>query len=260
MPPLKILILGGTGEASALAGLLAGDPRFSPMLSLAGVTASPRLPDIPWRSGGFGGVAGLTRYIQVQNIQAVIVATHPFAVQMRANAAAAGRATQIPLLFIERPAWQAQQGDDWREFANMAQAATALGDTPRRVLLTIGRKDLTPFAAAPWHDYLIRSVDAPPPETLPPRAKIITARGPFTLEEDQRLLAEHRIEVIVTKNSGGTATESKLHAARALGLLVIMVARPQWPDVSGVNAAKAEDAPGALAWLETLHQTTLRGA
>jgi precorrin-6A/cobalt-precorrin-6A reductase len=260
MPPLKILILGGTGEASALAKLLTGDPRFSPMLSLAGVTASPRLPDIPWRSGGFGGVAGLIRYIEEQSIQALIVATHPFAVQMRANAAAAGRATQIPLLFIERPSWQAQQGDSWQEVADMTRAAAALGNTPRRVLLTIGRKDLAPFTGAPWHDYLIRSVDAPPPETLPPHAKIITARGPFTQIEDQQLLAKHRIEVIVTKNSGGTATESKLHAALALGLPVIMVARPEWPDVTGLNATKAEDAPGALAWLETQHHATLRGA
>ena len=142
----------------------------------------------------------------------------------------------------------------------MTQAATALGNTPRRVLLTIGRKDLSPFAAAPWHEYLIRSVDAPPPESLPRCAKIITARGPFTQIDDQQLLTEHSIEVIVTKNSGGAATESKLHAARALGLPVIMVARPEWPDVTDLNATKAEDAADALAWLETLHHATLRGA
>ncbi len=238
-----------------MAALLAGDARFDPMLSLAGVTKTPRPPPIPWRSGGFGGFPGLTQYLTQNGIGALIVATHPFAVQMRANAAAAALATQTPVLFIERPAWQPQPGDNWREVPDMAHAATALGCTPRRVLLTIGRKDLHPFAAAPWHEYFIRSVDAPPPEALPPKAKIITARGPFTAADDRQLLTGHHIEIIVTKNSGGTATVAKLHAARALGLPVVMVARPAWPDTSG---GKSENAAGALAWLETLHHATRR--
>jgi precorrin-6A/cobalt-precorrin-6A reductase len=252
MPPLKILILGGSSEASALAALLAHDARFDATLSLAGRTTTPRLPEIPWRSGGFGGVAGLIRYITDNAVQALIVATHPFAVQMRQNAVAAMRVSQIPLLMIERPAWHAAAGDRWTEVADMTQAAAALGVPPRRVLLTIGRKDLAPFAAAPWHDYVIRSVDAPPPELLPPRAKIITARGPFTQEADRQMLIEERIAVIVTKNSGGNATEAKLLAARKLGLPVVMVARPLWPDVTGLDAGTAEDAAGALRWLETL--------
>jgi precorrin-6A/cobalt-precorrin-6A reductase len=257
MPQLKILILGGTGEASALADLLALDSRFIPTLSLAGRTAAPRLPDIPWRSGGFGGVTGLTRYLVENGVQALIVATHPYAAQMRQNAVAAIRDVKIPLLMIERPAWQAAQGDDWAEVLDMPQAAAALGQTPRRVLLTIGRKDLAPFATAPWHDYVIRSVDAPPPESLPPRAKIITARGPFTQASDRQMLTGERIEVIVTKNSGGAATQSKLLAARELGIPVIMVARPAWPDVSGLNAGKTADAAGALRWLENLHHATV---
>jgi precorrin-6A/cobalt-precorrin-6A reductase len=253
MPPLKILILGGSSEASALATLLAQDPRFNPTLSLAGRTLAPLPPKIPWRSGGFGGIAGLTRYLADNAIQALIVATHPFAVQMRQNAVAAARKTKLPLLMIERPAWAPGPGDNWTEVPDMAQAAAALGTTPRRVLLTIGRKDLASFVAAPWHDYVIRSVDAPPPESLPPSAKIITARGPFTQTADRNMLLEEGIERIVTKNSGGSATESKLLAARELGLPVIMVARPPWPDVSGLDAGKAEDAPGALRWLAALH-------
>jgi precorrin-6A/cobalt-precorrin-6A reductase len=252
MPPLKVLILGGTSEASALAALLAEDARFRPVLSLAGRTAAPVLPAIPWRIGGFGGVAGLTRYIADHSMQALVVATHPFAAQIRQNAVTAARRTKIPLLMIERPAWREQKSDRWTEVADMVQAAAALGRGPRRVLLTIGRKDLAPFAAAPWHDYVIRSVDAPPPEILP-RAKIIAARGPFTLEDDRRLLHEERIEVIVTKNSGGTATQSKLLAAREIRIPVIMVARPPWPDVTGLDAARVTDAAGALRWLEARH-------
>jgi precorrin-6A/cobalt-precorrin-6A reductase len=253
MPPCNILILGGTGEAAALANLLAGDDRFNPVLSLAGRTIAPRLPPIPWRSGGFGGVQGLARYLVENHVQALIVATHPFAVQMRQNAIAAIRAVNIPVLMIERPAWQAGDGDRWIEVPDMTQAAAALGSVPRRVLLTIGRQDLAPFAAAPWHDYTIRSVDAPPPESLPPGAKIITARGPFTEAADRQMLNQARIEVIVTKNSGGTATEGKLHAARALGITVVMVARPPWPDTSGLDAGTAMDAPGAMCWLRQLH-------
>lgn len=253
MSQLRILLLGGTGEASALALLLVGDPRFAPMLSLAGRTKAPVLPVIPSRIGGFGGAAGLAHYLQDQAIQSLVVATHPFAAQIRQNAVDAARATGTPLLLIERPAWERQAGDRWTEVADMVQAAAALGPAPRRVLLTIGRKDLAPFVAAPWHDYVIRSVDAPPAELLPPHAHLITARGPFTLEDDRRLLREARIEMIVTKNSGGTATQSKLAAARELGLPVIMVARPPWPDVSGLDAARVSNAEGALAWLAACH-------
>ena len=253
MPQLRILLLGGTGEASALAGLLADEPSFSAVLSLAGRTKAPVLPAIQCRIGGFGGAAGLARYLTDNAIQVLVVATHPFATQIRQNAVAAARMTGTTLLMIERPAWHRQTGDRWTEVLDMDQAAAALGPTPRRVLLTIGRKDLAPFAAAPWHEYVSRSVDAPPPETLPPHAKIITARGPFTLADDRRMLHEERIEVIVTKNSGGTATQSKLAAARELGLKVIMVARPPWPDMTGLDAARVSDALGARRWLEACH-------
>jgi precorrin-6A/cobalt-precorrin-6A reductase len=256
MSPLKFLILGGTSEASALVRLLADDIRFSAVLSLAGRTKAPVLPAIPCRIGGFGGASGLAHYLQDNAIQALVVATHPFAAQIRQNAVTAARETKTPLLLIERPAWLQEAGDRWTEVADMAQAAAALGSTPRRVLLTVGRKDLAPFAAAPWHDYVIRSVDAPPPEMLPPRAKFFAARGPFTLENDRRMLQEERIEVIVTKNSGGAATQSKLTAARACKIPVIMVARPPWPDVTGLDAARVTDAAGALLWVEARHNAT----
>jgi precorrin-6A/cobalt-precorrin-6A reductase len=253
MSTLKILVLGGSSEASALAALLADDPRFDAILSLAGRTVAPVLPAIACRIGGFGGASGLAHYLQDNAIQALVVATHPFATQIRDNAVTAAGGTKTPLLMIERPAWQAQKSDRWTEMADMAQAATALGPTSRRVLLTIGRKDLLPFAAAPWHDYVIRSVDAPPPEFLPPGAKTITARGPFKLEDERRMLHAERIEVIVTKNSGGTATQAKLIAARERDIPVILVARPPWPDVTGLDAASVTDAAGALNWLEARH-------
>lgn len=254
MPPLRVLILGGAGEAAALADALASDGRFEPTLSLAGRTRSPRLPTIAWRIGGFGGVEGLIRHLGENGVRALIVATHPFAAQMRRHAVEAVRAVPMPLLMIDRPAWRAGDGDDWTTVADMTQAALTLGRDPRRVLLTIGRKDLAPFVAAPWHAYVVRSVDTPPPESLPPGAEVITARGPFDEDDDRRLLIDRRIEVIVTKNSGGAATEAKLRAARGLGLPVIMVERPAPPDLRGLVVTTVTDAAGALDWLETLHQ------
>lgn len=207
------------------------------------------MPQIPVRIGGFGGVEGLRNYLRAEQVEAVVVATHPFAVQMRAHAVEALRGMKMPLLMIERPEWLAGPGDHWTPVADMRRAAAALGSARRRVFLTVGRKDLAPFAAAPWHDYLIRSVDAPPPECLPQGARIVTARGPFDESLERQMLLGERIEVIVTKNSGGAATQAKLAAARALGLPVIMVARPDWPDVSGLEAAVATEAAGALRWL-----------
>lgn len=248
MDPLRVLLLGGTTEASRLGHLLSPEPDLAPMLSLAGRTRAPRLPPIPHRIGGFGGIPGLIAFLEAERIGALIDATHPFAAQMSRHAAAAAKACDVPLLAIRRPPWRPQAGDRWTEIADMAAAAAALGPVPRRVFLTIGRQDLAPFAAAPQHHYLIRSVDAPPAEALPPRAEVISARGPFDEAAEAALLSAHAIEVLVTKNSGGTATAAKLAAARRLGLPVIMVARP--PVAEEVETVETPEA--ALAWLLAL--------
>ena len=251
---MRVLILGGTTEASAIARALAGDARFQPVLSLAGRTRAPVPPPVPWRTGGFGGVAGLAAYLQTEGMQALINATHPFAARISRNAAEAASAAAIPHLAVLRPAWTAQPGDCWTMVPGMAAAVDALGTQPRRVLLTVGQQELAPFAAAPWHDYLIRSVEPPPPALLPPGARSFTARGPFSEDDERRLLQDERIQAIVTKNSGGAATAAKLAAARALNLEVIMVARPPAPSgtVPGADAV--------LAWLHQLAAGCDRGA
>ena len=248
---MRVLILGGTSEASALARALAGDARFQPMLSLAGRTRSPIPPPIPWRVGGFGGTDGLAAYLRAERIGALVDATHPFAAQMTRNAVAAGRLAGVPLLAICRPPWQPAPDDRWTTVPDMRAAAEALGRSPRRVFLTVGQQDLAPFAAMPWHWYLIRSVDPPDPAALPPRAEVIAARGPFAETAERRLLEQHGIDILVTKNSGGRATESKLIAARALGLPVVMVDRPEPLPILSVP-----DAEAALDWLMRLHGAT----
>lgn len=170
----------------------------------------------------------------------LVDATHPFATRITANAAAAASASGIPLLRIRRPPW-----DEAGTLAadDMAHAARLLGTAPRRVLLTVGRLDLAPFG--PPHAYWVRSVDPPPAALLPPGAVAIAARGPFALAAERALLGELRIDTLVTKNAGGTATAAKLEAARALGCRIVMVRRPPEPELPHVVA----DAHQALSWL-----------
>lgn len=254
-PPLNLLILGGSSEASDLARRIAPDPRYAATLSFAGRTRNPILPPIPCRIGGFGGAHGLAAYLRDHAIDALIDATHPFAARITANAAQAAAITATPLLRIDRPAWQPVAADRWIELPTMAAAAAAIGPTPRRVFLTIGQQDLAPFRATPRHHYLIRSIDPPDPDLIPPDATLITARGPFDEEAERTLLRAHRIDILVTKNAGAAATEAKLAAARSLALPVIMIARPPTPPVDRVETVTA-----ALDWLARLHDAaTPRG-
>ena len=253
---MRVLILGGTTEATQLGNALAGDARFDAVLSLAGRTLRPAPQRLPTRTGGFGGPAGLARWLRAHRVDAVLDATHPFAAQISRNAEAACAETGVALCVVRRPEWQPVAGDSWIVVRDIQEAAAALGPAPRRVLLTIGRKDLASFKAAPQHRYVIRSVDAPPADALPSVSEVITARGPFLEPDERRLLLEHRIEVLVTKNSGGNATQAKLHAARALGLPVVMVARP--PAGSATTVA---DVDAALHWLVDRHVApSARGA
>ncbi|MFB2550236.1 cobalt-precorrin-6A reductase [Ensifer soli] len=239
-----ILVLGGTTEARALAEALAAMPGIKARLSLAGRTADPRPQPLPVVSGGFGGAEGLARYLAAERIDVLIDATHPFAARMSENAAAAAAARGIPLIALRRPEWRAEPGDRWTHVTGMAEAVTALGAAPRRVFLAIGRQQAPAFEAAPQHHYLLRSVD---PVTLEvPSIDYLLDHGPFTLDGETELLLGHRIDVIVTKNSGGTATQAKLVAARRLGLPVIMVAR-QAPPAGVAEVGTVEEALACLA-------------
>jgi precorrin-6A/cobalt-precorrin-6A reductase len=241
--PLRLLILGGTAEASALARLIKGLDWIAPTLSLAGRTSSPVLPPIPARIGGFGGVDGLADYLRREAIDLLIDATHPFANRISANATEAAAIAGVPRLVLQRGPWIRRAGDDWREVGSGRDAAEAIGAVPAHVFLTIGRQDLLPFRErAPQHDYLIRSVDAPGAALLPPKARVITARGPFDEDRERALMERNAIDVLVTKNSGGT--DSKLRAARSLGLPVILIARPMAPTGETVETPDA-----ALAWV-----------
>jgi precorrin-6A/cobalt-precorrin-6A reductase len=251
---MRVLILGGTTEASALAALLAGDARFDTTLSLAGRTSNPRPQPLTTRVGGFGGIEGLVQWLHDEKVDAVIDATHPYAAQMSANALAACTQAGLPLGSIVRPPWQRLEDDSWRVVPTPEAAAVALGKTPLRVFLSLGRQDLHAFAAAPQHRYVARTIEMPEQAALPPNLRILQARGPFDRDSEARLLEKEAIDVIVSKNSGGTATYAKIEAARELDLPVIMIARPDKP--AGHVLGSPEE---AVAWLHGCAPGSRRG-
>lgn len=244
---MRVLVLGGTTESTSLARLLAGDARFDVIVSLAGRTRQPRPQPVAVRSGGFGGADGLAAWLRAERIAAVIDATHPYAAQISANAVAACARTGVTMASIPRPAWQPGPGDRWIEAATPQAAVDALGVAPRRVFLSLGRLELQAFARAPQHHYVARLIEQPEGIALPPRLQLIYARGPFDETAERDLLIAHRIDTIVSKNSGGAATYAKIAAARALSLPVVMIDRPHKPAGTIVP-----DALAARAWLEMM--------
>ncbi|RFU87826.1 cobalt-precorrin-6A reductase [Streptomyces triticagri] len=226
---MHVLILGGTTEARRLAGLLHGTPRLTVTSSLAGRVTSPRLPPGEVRIGGFGGAEGLAGWLRDHRVDALVDATHPFAGTMSFHAAAAATTAGVPLLALRRPGWQPVDGDVWHDAASLEQAAQLLPALGSRVFLTTGRMGLGAFAALTDQWFLVRSVDPPEPPH-PPRTEVLLDRGPFTLAAERELLRRHRIDVVVTKDSGGAATAPKLTAAREAGLPVVVVRRPPVPE------------------------------
>lgn len=243
---MRVLILAGTAEARRLATVLAAQrPELAVVCSLAGRVRAPVLPAGAVRVGGFGGPRGLAHYLRAQRVKAVIDATHPFAERITAAAVAASREVGVPLLVLRRPGWTRQPGDDWHWVATMAEGAQVLPALGRRVFLTIGRGGLAEFAHLDTLWFLVRSVDPPQPPT-PKKMHILLERGPFMAAGERALLREHRIDVLVTKNSGGEMTQAKLLAARELGIPVVIQSRPELP--AGVEVEPT--VPGALCWLE----------
>lgn len=251
---MRILVLGGTQEARHLCERLAQRRDVDVIVSLAGRTAAPPRMPVRARTGGFGGASGLAAYLVDEHVDLLIDATHPYAAIISANAAEAVARAHGRILALRRPPWQQQVGDRWIEVADLQEAVRALGDAPRRVFLAVGRNDLAPFEAAPQHRYLIRSVDPVTPPLRLPHAEYLTARGPFGEAEELALLKQHKIEMIVSKNSGGDSTYGKIVAARALGLEVVMPRRPRLPDVPSVASVDE-----ALAWLDHADLASARG-
>ncbi|MEU0071115.1 cobalt-precorrin-6A reductase [Streptomyces sp. NPDC006332] len=238
-----VLILGGTAEARELAAaLVARSVRVT--TSLAGRVARPGAIAGEVRIGGFGGADGLADWLREQRVDALVDATHPFAESITANAARAAAATGVPALVLRRPGWHPGPADRWYPVASLSAAADLLPRLGRRVFLTTGRLGLAAFADLTDLHFVVRSVEPPQPPS-PPHTEVLLARGPFTVADETALLYDQRIDVLVTKDSGGAATAAKLTAARALRLPVVVVQRPPLPEA----VTTVPDVAGVLAWL-----------
>jgi len=240
---MRVLLLGGTAEARALAKTL--HPDVDIISSLAGRVPDPALPVGPVRIGGFGGVDGLRRWLEDKRIDAVVDATHPFAATMTAHAAEVCAELRMPHLVLARPAWN--PGDALVVEADIEAAETVAQQGYSRIFLTTGRSGVKAFADSDaW--FLIRAVTPLDDALLPRRHQLLLSRGPYDYDDELALLRKHRIDALVTKNSGGDMTRAKLDAAAALGIPVMMVARPPLP--AGVTAVGSVDE--AAEWVARL--------
>ncbi|QLE49829.1 cobalt-precorrin-6A reductase [Nostoc sp. C057] len=246
---MRVLILGGTGDAAELAARVATIQGVDAITSLAGRTREPSVPLGDLRVGGFGGVAGLASYLRAMQIDLLIDATHPFASQISFNAANAANEVGVPRLMLIRPPWEKGSGDRWMEVDSVEAAAASLANQAHRVFLTVGRQELAAFAHLEEIWFLMRMIDPPVDDALVPPGMVLCDRGPFTLNNERQILIDHKIDTIVSKNSGGDATKPKIIAARELGVKVVMVNRPAIPP--GEQVSNVE---GALVWLlDKLH-------
>ncbi|MEH2374409.1 cobalt-precorrin-6A reductase [Nostoc sp.] len=247
---IRVLILGGTGDAAELAARVVTIQGLEAITSLAGRTRKPSVPLGDLRVGGFGGVAGLASYLRGEQIDLLIDATHPFASQISFNAADAAIEVGVPRLMLIRPPWEKVSGDRWIEVDSVEAAAASVANQPQRVFLTVGRQELAAFAHLEKIWFLMRMIDPPSDDALVPPGMILCDRGPFTLNNERQILIHNNIDAIVSKNSGGDATKPKIIAARELGVKVIMVNRPAIPPGEQVT-----DVDAALAWLfNKLHE------
>jgi precorrin-6A/cobalt-precorrin-6A reductase len=238
--------LGGTAEARQLAAALVANG-VDVISSLAGRVSAPSLPPGRVRVGGFGGVDGLADYLRHEHASAMVDATHPFATTISHNAHHAAALTGTPLVRLERPGWREHpRSDSWTWVADAAAAARAAAESALRPFLTTGRQSLPDFL--PWADrnVLVRLVD-PPIDPLPGRWVLIMSRGPYSYAGERRILTEHAIDVLVTKDSGGAHTVAKLDAASDLGIPVVIIARPK-----PALVPQLETVSEAVAWCSSL--------
>jgi precorrin-6A/cobalt-precorrin-6A reductase len=231
-----LLILGGTEEAYALAEALAGRADLAVTSSLSGATRDPRLPAGVHRIGGFGGVEGLRNWLVAERVALVVDATHPFALQITAQAHKAAAGAGCRYLRLERPAWQPGPGDRWHLVADLPVAIEQLQKLgAKRVFAALGARAVPQLGGVAMR-FVVRGIE--PPAAVPENVVWQSGRGPFTVADERLLLEAHGIDALLCRDSGGVAGRAKLEAARALELPAVLVEHPR---------ALVSDAVGSVA-------------
>jgi precorrin-6A/cobalt-precorrin-6A reductase len=187
---------------------------------------------------------GLSEFLARDQTDVVLDATHPFAVRITRLAHAVCVRLGIPFVRYERPDWEPPP--ETRQVDSFAEAAALLPSLGRRVLLTIGAKQLKHFV--PLQDRLTLIARILPCVASLQQAlaagftpdRLLCLRPPFSQEFNRALLREYRAEVLVTKASGreGGVVE-KVLAAHELGIEVVMIRRPQGLDIPNVGTLAA---------------------
>ncbi|MEG3619722.1 cobalt-precorrin-6A reductase [Magnetovibrio sp. PR-2] len=247
---LRLLILGGTGEAQELYKTLENQiPDLKVVYSLSGATDSPVDFGAHMRIGGFGGIQGLVDHLEAHDFDALIDATHPFAERITAHAVAACEAASVPRLRLERAQWVLPAKTDAVFVPDAIEAANLLvRTTSESAFLTIGRKALSAFEGMDKTHLLVRVLDEPAEPLSLFRHTIVTGRPPFSVDEEEALMREHNIDTLVTKASGGDATRAKLDAAERVRARIILIRRPLPPD--GDRVFSVEE---AVDWVRNLN-------
>lgn len=248
---MTLLVLGGTTEGHLLSANL--HHRGVPLIySQAGIARTPQLK-CEILSGGFSRLGGLGAFIQKRAISAILDATHPYAETITAKAAQAAKDCAIPCLRFQRPGWVPETKDDWHTFESWDALLAALGDR-RSLFFTTGQLDqptlhqLEIYQRRGQHQ-VVRTV-APPRTPLPPATRWIQAIGPFHMEDERKIMVDHQIDTLISKNSGGAATASKFVAARELGVAVFMLRRPTLPDLDWVLSSVDDCERLVMQWFE----------
>lgn len=245
MPQYRVLILGGTLEARRLSLELVDLQTYDVLTSLKGITSTPQTYGGTMITGGFGGLSGFRRFLQDNNIQACINATHPFAAAMSSTAQTATQELGVPYIRLRRVIWKQEPGDIWESVSTMERAKNRI-DSSGPVFLAIGSQGMETFCELTDARFLIRTVDPVPPERQWPNARYVTGLPNQAVEIETDLLRRENIVQVVARNSGGAAGYSKIVAARTLGLSVVLVRPPA--ERNGVSAETVEE---AVNWLES---------
>ncbi len=175
------------------------------------------------RVGGFGGKAGLLSYLREREVELLLDATHPYAAEISRHAHWAAKQVACPVWALRRPPWKPRADSEWLEVADWKGILRAI-EPFRTVFFSVGRAPLDCWGDRQTDQrWIVRSL-APGPDLE--GIQVLVARGPFSVASESAILVEHGVDVLVSKNSGGSAVSAKIEAARGLRLPVVMLRRP----------------------------------